>query len=87
MKYASTLVATTNDNAVDLIGPQPGPITNIVIINTTAAGGWFKVGTGAWCYLPASSAVNLPAPSADLPLVQIKRIASGTNITCAAWAY
>ena len=93
----TTAGATTTDAAVEIIsaatfGAQP--IYNITIINEGTIAGFFSVDGGiGWQRLPATVASTNPVPltlrsqmKAFSGGVQIKRIASGTNLAN-VWAY
>lgn len=82
-----TGIATTSDDAVEAISAANAKgARNAKVVNTAAAAGFVSFDGGSqWHYLPAATAtvpytqdyLNIPVSGA----VQIKRVASGSNLT------
>ena len=89
----TTAIETTSDAEVTILPDGVFPIgrlavIRLAIINEGAAAGFYRIGDGPWCRLPATSALTLEAAHIFSQAVQIKRVAGGANLTGVyAWGY
>ena len=79
-----TAIATTTDAAVTVIANEGNAIVHeATIVNESAVVGFFSVDGGAnWMRLPASSTTIIDLRHQPMTaVVQIKRVANGTDVT------
>ncbi len=90
---AMLYVNTTSDNAVTVISDPGLGVDHLRIINASASKGFFSVAGGDWCYLPDSATVVLDGldggidPAEGTPLLRVKRVPSGANLSVYAYAW
>ena len=77
-----TAKATTDNNAVEVFAADTTKAcASIMIINEGTVAGFYRIGSGDWCRLPAGVAV----PRDDLnlgqvPKLEVKRVENGTDL-------
>lgn len=80
-------VSTSDDNAVTVLAASNDLVRRITLYNSTANLGYWRLNTGAWAALPPNSVTHIVDDKTPIsqPLVTVKRVASGGDITVHAY--